>query len=62
MMLRLTITLDREEDGVRVAECPAIPGCISQGATSAWAVANIGEAIAPCLEVRAELGRPLTVV
>ena len=60
-MMKLTITLGQDEDGVWIAECPAIPGCVSQGATLDRAVANIGEAIALCLEVRAELGMPLTV-
>ena len=54
-------TLDRDEDGVWIAECPSIPGCVSQGDTRAEAVANIREAIAACLEVRAERGLPLTI-
>jgi predicted RNase H-like HicB family nuclease len=29
---------DRDEDGVFVAECPAIPGCVSQGVTEAEAL------------------------
>jgi predicted RNase H-like HicB family nuclease len=33
------------EDGYWVAECPSLPGCISQGATKEEAVANIREAI-----------------
>jgi predicted RNase H-like HicB family nuclease len=56
----LTI-LDRDEDGVWVVECPSIPGCVSQGTTRDQAMANIREAIAACLEVRAEHGMPLTV-
>ena len=59
--MRFSVTLDRDEDGVWVAECPSIPGCISQGQTREEAVANIEEAIALCLEVRAERGMPLTV-
>ena len=58
--MKFTITLDRDEDGVWVAECPSIPGCISQGETRQEAEANIREAIAACLEVRAERGLPLT--
>ena len=54
------ISLDRDEDGVWIAECPAIPGCISQGATKDEAMANVKEAIAACLEVRSERGMPLT--
>ena len=60
-MMKMTVTLERDEDGIWVAECPAIPGCVSQGATLDQAVANLGEAVALCLGVRAELGLPLTV-
>ena len=60
-MMKMTVTIDRDEDGVWIAECPAIPGCVSQGETKEEAVANIQEAIALCLEVRAEMGWPLTV-
>ena len=31
--MRFLVTLDRDEDGVWIAECPAIPGCVSQGMT-----------------------------
>jgi predicted RNase H-like HicB family nuclease len=34
------------EDGYFVAECPSLPGCISQGETREEAIANIKEAIA----------------
>ena len=33
------------EDGYFVAECPSLPGCISQGKTKEEAVSNIKEAI-----------------
>ena len=33
------------EDGYWVAECPSLPGCVSQGKTKQEAVANIREAI-----------------
>jgi predicted RNase H-like HicB family nuclease len=59
--MKLSVTVDRDEDGVWVVECPAIPGCVSQGKTKAAALANIKEVIALCLEVRAERGLPLTV-
>ncbi len=54
------MTIDRDEDGVYVIECPAIPGCVSQGRTEAEALENIKDAIRQCLEVRAERGMPLT--
>ncbi len=59
--MKFYVTLDRDEDGVWVAECPAIPGCVSQGKTKEEALANIKEAIQLCLEVRAEKGLPLTL-
>jgi predicted RNase H-like HicB family nuclease len=60
--MNLTITIIRDEDGLYIAECPAIPGCISQGKAEAEAPANVQDAIKQCLEVRAEMGRPLTVL
>ena len=59
--MKFIVTLDRDEDGVWVAECPAIPGCVSQGATREETLQNIKEAIKLCLEVRAERGLPLTI-
>jgi len=59
--MKFVTTLDRDEDGVWIVECPSIPGCVSQGETREEALANIQEAIAACLEVRAERGLPLTV-
>lgn len=38
------------EDGYWVAECPSLPGCISQGTTKEEAIANIQEAIALYIE------------
>ena len=56
--MKLSVTLDRDEDGMWVVECPSIPGCVSQGKTKGEALKNIREAIALCLEVRAERGLP----
>ncbi len=55
------VTVQRDEDGVFIAECPQIPGCVSQGETRAEAEANLRDAIHDCLEVRKELGLPLTL-
>lgn len=59
--MKFNVTLHRDEDGLWIVECPSIPGCVSQGKTEDEALANIQEAIALCLEVRAEKGLPLTV-
>lgn len=55
------VTIFQDEDGMYIAECPAIPGCVSQGKTESEALANVRDAIKECLEVRAEMGLPLTV-
>jgi predicted RNase H-like HicB family nuclease len=59
--MRFSVTYERDEDGIWVVECPAVPGCVSQGRTKAEAKKNIEKAIKVCLEVRAERGLPLTV-
>jgi predicted RNase H-like HicB family nuclease len=58
--MRFTIILTPDpEDGGFVAECPAVPGCISEGATVEEALANIKEAVEGCLETLAAQGQPL---
>jgi predicted RNase H-like HicB family nuclease len=55
-MMKFLVTLDRGENGWIVAECPSLPGCLSQGRTVEEALANIREAIELSLETRGELG------
>lgn len=59
--MKFSVTLSRDEDNVWIAECPAIPSCVSQGTTREEALENIKDAIRVCLEVRSEQGLPLTV-
>lgn len=59
--MKFLITLTQDEDGVFIAECPSIPGCVSQGRTEEEAMKNLQDAIRECLEVRAEKGMPLTL-
>jgi predicted RNase H-like HicB family nuclease len=59
--MKFLITIFQDEDGMFIAECPSIPGCVSQGKTEQEAEKNVQEAISECLEVRAEKGMPLTV-
>ena len=47
------------EDGYWVAECPSLPGCISQGETKQEAVANAREAIAGYVAALEEDGLPV---
>ncbi|MGK7886807.1 MAG: type II toxin-antitoxin system HicB family antitoxin [Crocosphaera sp.] len=58
--MKFNVILERDEDNIWIIECPSIPGCISQGETKEEALNNIKDAIIGCLEVRAELGYPLT--
>ena len=59
--MKFTVNIYQDEDGVYIAECPSIPGCISQGQNEDEAERNIADAIRECLAVRAELGMTLTV-
>jgi len=59
--MKLIATLERDETGTLVAECPAVPGCVSQGRTEEEVLANIREAIQACVEARAANGMPVTV-
>ncbi|MDE2802064.1 MAG: type II toxin-antitoxin system HicB family antitoxin [Chloroflexota bacterium] len=47
------------EDGYWVAECPSLPGCVSQGKTREEAMRNIKEAIGMYIEVLEEEGLPV---
>ena len=44
------VTLTPDEDGWIVAECPGLPGCVSQGRSREEALANIREAIQAYIE------------
>lgn len=48
--MKYRVLIGQDEDGVFVAEVPALPGCISQGQTRAQAIENVKEAIALYLE------------
>ena len=48
------VTVDIDEDGVWIVECPSIQGCVSQGMTKEEALENVEDAIKLCLQVREE--------
>jgi predicted RNase H-like HicB family nuclease len=58
--MKFLVSIYQDEDGMYIAECPAIPGCVSQGRTEAEAESNVSDAIRECLAARADLGLPLT--
>lgn len=43
--MKFRILIQQDEDGAFVAECPTLPGCISQGRTRAEAIVNIQDAM-----------------
>jgi len=57
--MRYRIVIEPDEDGVFVAECPALPGCISQGRTRVEALENIKDAIRGYLESLKKHGEPI---
>lgn len=57
--MKLRVTIEPDEDGVYMAECLALPGCVSQGKTRAEAVANIRDAIQGYLASLKKHGEPV---
>ena len=53
--MRLEVRLYQDEDGIWIAEVPAIPGCGSDGPTRDEALHNVRDAAELCLEVRRSL-------
>jgi predicted RNase H-like HicB family nuclease len=57
--MKYRVIIQQDEDGMLVAEVPALPGCMSQGATRAEALANIREAIEAYLESLRDHDEPI---
>ena len=57
--MKYRVYLEQDEDGVFVATCPTLPGCVSQGQTRAEATANIREAIEGYLKSLLKHGDPV---
>ncbi len=56
--MRFLVTIEQDEAGYYVVDCPALPGCVSQGQTREEALANIREAILASIETRRAQGLP----
>lgn len=48
--MRYRVVIVQDEDGMYVAECPSLPGCVSQGKSRAEALKNIQDAMQGYLE------------
>ncbi len=57
--VKFRVRIEQDEDGIFVAEVPALPGCISQGETRDDALANAEEAIALYIESLEAHGDPI---
>ena len=57
--MRYRILIEQDEDGVFVAECPSLPGCISQGNTRKEAISNIHDAIRRYLDSLKKHNEPI---
>ncbi|MBM3313769.1 hypothetical protein FJY70_04155 [candidate division WOR-3 bacterium] len=61
MQARYLVELEKNEDGGHTVTVPALPGCITEGATWDEALANAQEAIAGFVETLKDLGKPIPV-
>lgn len=57
--MEYSVRIEQDEEGVFVAEVPALPGCVSQGRTRAEAAKNVQEAISAYLESLEAHGEPV---
>jgi antitoxin HicB len=57
--MKYRVVVEQDEDGVYVAECPTLPGCISQGKTRNDALDNIKDAIQGYLESLKKHNEPI---
>ena len=57
--MKFRILIEQDEDGMFVAECVSLPGCISQGKTREEAVKNISDAIKGYLESLKKHNEPI---
>ncbi len=57
--MRYRILIEQDEDGVFIAECPSLPGCVSQGNTRKEAISNIHDAIKGYIESLKKHNEPI---
>jgi len=56
---RMQIIIEQDEDGMFIADVPALQGCHTQGKTFEEAIENIREVIAMCIQEMREDGQPI---
>jgi len=60
--MKYRIFVEQDEDGIFVAECPSLPGCISQGKSRKEVLENIQDAIRGYLESLKKHDEPVLFV
>jgi antitoxin HicB len=60
LIMKYRILVEQDEDGIFIAECPSLPGCISQGKTREEALENIKDAIKSYLESLKKHNEPIS--
>lgn len=57
--MKYRVIIEQDEDKVFVAECPTLPGCISQGKTRKEALNNVKDAIKGYLQSLEKHNEPI---
>lgn len=57
--MKFRITIEQDEGGAFLVECPSLPGCISQGKTREEAIINIKDAMSGYLESLKKHNEPI---
>ena len=60
--MKYRIFIEQDKDGIFVAECPSLPGCISQGKNRKEVLENIQDAIKGYLESLKKHDEPIPFV
>ncbi len=60
LAFRYRVIIHRDEDDVFIAECPALPGCVTDGATFEEALAMVKDAIHVYVAAKMDLGEAIS--
>lgn len=58
-LMKFRVIIEQDEDGMFIAECPSLPGCISQGKTREESLENIKDAARGYLESLKKHNEPI---
>ena len=50
--MKFNVIIEKDDEGRFIAECPDLPGCITEGDSLDEAIENLNEAIVGCLKSR----------